>query len=487
MPIMSKTLNPSLSSRKFITAAFVLSYLHWIFLFFTIRMEMIHDALGWEMMANLLYKKGWVDYLTTGPHREPFYPLVISFSMRIADFIGIPYQTVQTVIQVIILLTTQWLVYRLLTRLKVHHITTALAVLYIGFSPILVNSTFTLYCEIMTCPFVLGVVLLGVHSWRALSNDGGYKKVILPGVLLSIIFLILTFTRAVFLCVFPLYLIPFAFLTVVSFFKKRKKTFLKSVLFLLVAVTLYQIPVTSYKFANKKYNGQFTFTDRGPWALYGNTVRRLEKMYPKRVLAGLANATGVGTCRFFFGKEECAFWGGIQSDHYGLLKVNELKQAGLSLNEINSELISLSMKKILKNPLQYTFFMGLESFKMFFWESTRVGFVIQPDWRKRLFGFTPFKNSLRGFTALLAIFAFISLIKTLTEDRKKILRPASVALERENYRIRCFILLLTSCVIFMYSFFLAFTRYVIPIAPLYIIMIALFLDKSIFKTTSCNS
>ena len=335
-------LNSFFASRKLLIAAFVLSYVHWVYLFFAVRMEIILDALGWEFLANTIYKEGWTEFLVTGPHREPFYPFMISLSMRIADCISVSYQSIQTIVQVFILLFTQFMVYKLLARLKIRNFITALAVLYVGFSPVLVNSTFTLYCEIITCPFVLGAVFVSARSWKTLTGDEKYKDIFLLGMSLSVLFLILAFTRAVFLCVFPILLSPFIVLAIVSLFKKRKEMFCKSSVFLLTSVLFFYLPVMSYKSANKKYNGQYAFTTRGSWALYGNTARRMDIMYPKRILAGIATATGKGTCHYFFGEYECEFWEPLLSDYFGKLKEEQLRGEGLSPDEINSALVHLS-------------------------------------------------------------------------------------------------------------------------------------------------
>src|SRR3989338_8297690 len=75
--------------------AFVVSFVYWGYLLFASKMVIVYDAMAFERLGKMIYQSGLVEYFRTGPHNEPFFPLLIAFSMRVADFSSIPYQTIQ--------------------------------------------------------------------------------------------------------------------------------------------------------------------------------------------------------------------------------------------------------------------------------------------------------------------------------------------------------------------------------------------------------
>ena len=155
--------------------AFGLCFIYWIYLLFTSRMTIVYDAAVYEQLGAMLYHSGWIEFFKTGPHNEPVYPLLIAFSMRIADSFLIPYLTVQTCFQILILFSTQLLTLFILKRLQMSRGVKALTILYMGISPALVNATFSLFSEIATYPFILGIIIAGVKGWESILSNN-YKK-----------------------------------------------------------------------------------------------------------------------------------------------------------------------------------------------------------------------------------------------------------------------------------------------------------------------
>ncbi len=60
---------------------------------------------------------------------------------------------------------------------------------------------------------------------------------------------------------------------------------MNSIAFIFILFSVTNSYVYMYKSLNKKYNGVFTYTNRGSWMLYANTFKHIDEMYPKRFLA----------------------------------------------------------------------------------------------------------------------------------------------------------------------------------------------------------
>ena len=244
--------------------SFVACLTYWIYLIFTTRMEVGCDAASYERLGTMLYKNGWVQYFKTGPNREPLYPLIISFSMNLADSLGIFYQIILRFIQVAVLFLTQWLVYRILKKLRIRKVITITTILYIGFSPAIVNTAFSLYSEIAAYPFILGIILAAARSWQKIQQ-GQPKDSLLLGAIIGILFLLITSVKSVYAYIFFLFLSPYVALAISSFIRKRTKILLNAFLFLLTASIVFNSLIALYKSTNQKYNGVYGLTDRGSW------------------------------------------------------------------------------------------------------------------------------------------------------------------------------------------------------------------------------
>jgi hypothetical protein len=136
------------------------SLVYWSYLAIVCQTIVVHDSVAFESMAKILYKDGWLEFFRTGPHREPFYLVLIAFSMRVGDLVSLHYFEILKIIQVIFLFITQFLTYKLLQKLKIHEWIMIAGLIYLAISPSMVNTAFNLYSEIIVYPFVLGIILL---------------------------------------------------------------------------------------------------------------------------------------------------------------------------------------------------------------------------------------------------------------------------------------------------------------------------------------
>lgn len=464
---------PSAQSSLGVIAAFIFCGMYWLYLIFMAQMVIVNDAIGYEQLGKLLAEDGWREYFRTGPHREPLYPWMVSVAMRLEDCFSVSYQTIQKILQILILLLTQILTIVILKKLKVASGLVSLIVLYGGFSPALVNTAFSLYSEISTFPLILSIVLLSHQSWKSLQGLRNRRGVVLLAGGVGIFLTLMTFVKGIFEAVVPFLLLPYFIFAIRCVIKKEKYLFRQVFLFLMVVSVTFYGPITFYKFANKRYNGVFTLTDRGPWALYGNTARRLEPLTAKQWLVALSYASSKELCRELFTEEECLFWSPALSDFLAHQKLAELRKTDLSPDGINGALIKLSLEKIFTRPGPYLLLTGLEAFKMFFWESTKMEIVAYPDWLERLYHFKPFSYGTSFFMAWLTFLALLHLIKFLWSQQKTFLGAPGIL--QESKILLSWILLLIVLFTGAHSFFHILPRYILPLAPLYLIAIAFFL------------
>ncbi len=457
-----------------ICLAFILPLFYWTYLAAHSSMIMRYDATEYESLAKMIDQKGWEEYLRTGPHREPLYPGIISIAMRLADFLGTPYQTIQKFIQILFLLITQFLTCKLLTKLKIHPTLSAFILLYLGFSPAIVNSAFSLYSEIITYPLILGIVLLNVQAWKYIHSPHS-AGVALLALSLGILFILIASVKAIFELILPLSMLGYYLLAVHSCIRGHKKILIHTILFLTIIFSTFHTWIFYYKSINLKYNGHFITIDRGPWAIYGNAERRTQKLKVKDYLAALTYVAGENVCKNIFGDSAWVFWSFRSSDDFGQAKRDELINSGTPRSEIDSKLISLTARKIFEHPGQYGILMAIESLKMFFWESTKIGYVEYPLWMQHLFDTTIFKNGLRLLVFLGSFLSCCCLIQYIASNR-------SGLFEKEtsdgtlNLFFLIFILLLSY--IGIHSFFFILPRYALPIAPLFLVVIAFSIQKT---------
>ena len=458
---------------KALFAVFSVCWVYWLYLIFASQMSVKFDAADYEFIGSLIYEKGWIEFFKTGPHREPLYPLVIAISMKIADCLSISYYTVQKVIQVLILFVTQLLALGLLRRLKIRESIQWIILLYIGFSPAIVNSTFSLFAEIITYPFVLLIVLLSVLSWRAVfCEDLG--RVAQLAVLTAVVFILATFGKGVFQYIFWAYLCLFGGLFSYSLIKRDSRLLKNSVIYVLLAFMIFSAPIDLFKSANQTYNGNYVLTNRFADLLFGNAVKRTKALPPRMILAHIASVPGAGVCRLFFTEEECAYCEFQKADYYRSTLLGEVKQ-GTPPGKITSETISLAVEKAFARPVQYVLLMAVESLRMPFWESAHLGNVIYPIWLQGVYDLVFLKNTLRLFMSLATYVSLFYLLMFVMKNRRQLLDFKSV--DSERVQICFFILFLVFVYTALHSLFSIVTRYALPISFLYLLSIAFFIES----------
>jgi len=468
---------------KALFTVFLVCWAYWLYLIFASQMSIKFDAADYEFIGSIIHQKGWIEFFKTGPHREPLYPLAIAVSMKIADSLSISHYTVQKVIQVLILFATQLLALGLLRRLKIRESVQWVTLLYMGFSPAIVNSTFSLFGEIITYPFVLIIVLLSVLSWRAVFIER-LGRVVQLAVLTAGIFILATFGKGVFQYIFWAYLSLFGGLFLYGLVKRDIILLKHAAIYILLAFMIFSIPIGMFKSANKKYNSNYAFTNRFADLLFGNAVKRTKELPPKMILAHIASIPGAGVCRLFFTGEECLYCEFQTADYYRGTLLGELK-TGIPPEKITGETISFAIKKAAERPFQYLLLSTIESLRMPFWESAHLGNVVYPVWLQRIYDWGVFKNSLRLLMSLATYLSLFFLLVFLIKNRRQLVDFKSANSER--VQIGFFVFFLVFVYTALHSLFSIVTRYALPISFLYLLGIAFFVEQRIFhkREPSC--
>jgi len=477
---MFKFLEKETIYKRAVLGVFLICLAYWGYLIFSSSMQISWDAIGYEKLGLIIYEKGWKEFFITGPHREPLYPFVISLSMGIADYFSVSYQLIQKIIQVVFLFVTQILTLLVLNKLRIKNAVKLLVLLYFGFSPAIVNSALALYSEIIVFPFVPAAVLLGVVSWQTIQARS-FKNIVILSLGTSCIFILATFGKAIFQHVFTLFLIPYFCISISSIRKKNKVVLLNSAIYILIAFLVFNSSVVWYKSMNKKFNNKLEFTNRYVDGLFGCVAKRAEKLTSRKFFMYLASIPGEGVCRSFFSDKECRDGEYHRVDYHSRETLATLLK-NTPKEEVKSKTIALTFKKAMQNPFQQILLIGFEMLKMPFWESTQIGYVFYPSWLENLFNFRLFKDGLRLIIAILTYCSIISLAIGILKKRNVLIIPGSS--EAEIVITILFIFLIIVSYTGLYSLFLVITRYILPIAPLYIISIAYFFNNRVNKGKS---
>ncbi len=454
-------------------------FVYWLYLAFVTQPILVQDAKGYQDLGAMIYEKGWKNYFITGPNREPIYPGLIALAMQWAGQGS--YQTVLKLLQVFLLLVSLVLTFVILSECKISSKIKTLAILCLGISPAFVNSALSVYSEIATYVPILGIILVSMKAWPCLQEKSVYPC-FGYGAVLGLFFTMITLVKGIYEIIFPLFLIVFIVLGCRAGFAKNKCVFRNVVIFLLATVMVFGFFIGGYKALNKKYNGTFVLTDRGAWALYGNTARRQELLTPRSFWAGIAyNLFEEDDCAALLDRQSCHFWDVATSDDFASEKNYEVIK-NFAPEEYSREFSKLILNKILSNPLQYVILTGFDWIHMFFWESTRIGFVAYPDWLDRILDNVIFAKSLRFIVGFLSLGATIlsGFYFWRYKDRLWHLEK-----QQNSFLVALFFLIyLIFCHVTLYSLFATVPRFALPIAPLFVLVIAftaqiLFYGKSV--------
>ncbi len=432
------------------------------------------DALGFESLGKVLYEKGWIDFFVHGPQREPLYPFLISWSMRIAGLMNIPYQKVQMVLQFSILFITQIFVLIILGRLGVSRVLRTAVGLYITISPALTNSALSLYSEVLTYPLILGIVASAVYAWRCLGGKS-IIRIVGAGVITSFFFISLIFAKVAYYYSFFIFHIPFLLLALVSLVvKQKRKVFWNVVFYFSLTIGLVHFFVISYKLINHRFNGYFEFTDRGAGHFWTGAAERTEPHTGSALLAHLAAVPGEGICKRFFSEDECRKVSFFGSDDLRVAATSNLL-SGLPSSIHSRVLMSNGFELISRRPFQYALLYSIEGLRSFFWETSRLGFVDYPGWLGVVYRNNIFNDTLRVVISTLTIFSFfylvIQLIKKFMIGDNFYRSPN----DRDVFSFFTIIMIISHTAI--YALANIVTRYCLHIAPLFLICIALTFDS----------
>lgn len=454
---------PSLIISVMLLTLFFLSYLA-----LTSQTIIFHDSLSYQSIAEMFVKNKWLEYFITGPSREPLYSILVSLSMRLAQWQSVNYLSIQIILQMIILLISQYLTYRLLKKLQISDKICAVILAYMGVSPAMVSSGLILFSEILTYPIILWLILAVSKSWLQLKTCSR-TQTILNALNFSIPALLIILIKGSFELIIPCILLPFFFLLLKALKEKNKLTARNAFIFLVAVTAMWYLPVAAYKFTNKHFNGLYVFTNRGSDALYGNTSRRMLPLSSQRLQSALAYMVGPDACSDLF-KQNCVAWSHLPSDLIGQDKIHTLIKQGLSKSQINKTLIKETTPIALKNPFQYVFLSIIEGSKVLFWEAPEIAYVIYPDAIDKIYNASWFKYSLRCLVAFLSAGVLILGMLSIWRNKSKILNSNNIS--DEKYIYHCFICLLILTFTVIHSIFFILPRYALPIAPLFLTLIA---------------
>ncbi len=336
----------------------LLCLFYWIYLFFNTRMEIIHDASVFDRLGRDLYEHGWVNYMVHyGTSREPFYPALIAFACKIAHFSSINYLDIQKIIQILYMLLTQGLMIILMRGIKIHDYIIAGVILYFGISPAMINAVFSLYYEIATYPFVLGIILLSVHIQQNFEKISP-TTLILNTLMLAFFSIVLIFTKFPFYYILMIFYLPFYWTAVTALIKKNRPLLLKSGFVMLTLLVSINLSIFAYKKINQTYNGHFEFTDRGFWMVYASTYKRAECNSLRSFLVFLSTIPGDGICRSAFTPSECEYWSHIADSGIGSKKSEDYSKKGLTAEQIEPAYLQDAVHNVVKSPLARKCFSG---------------------------------------------------------------------------------------------------------------------------------
>jgi len=458
------------------TSLFFLCAVYWIYLIKSSAMQISCDAIGFELAGKNLYEKGWVHFFVNGPQREPIYPFLISLSMRFANFIHMNYQTIQATLQMLILFIAQIFTLVILKRLGVHRILGILVGLYIGISPAIINSTLSLFSEVVTYPLVLGVVVSAVYAWKCI-REKTLKHISIAGLITSSFFVSLIFAKVAYYYAFFIFHASFLLLLMVSDKNQMKMIFRKTVFYIFISATFMHFLVVPYKLLNLKYNGNYEFTDRGARHFWICAYARTQPHSARALLARLAAVPGDNVCRKFFSASECLDVSFLGSDH--LRDIDYVKLMDGNPAFVRNELfMSAAFELVSQKPVQYTVLYVIEGLRTFFWETSRLGFVSYASWLQALYDSEFFNSMLRLIISVLSIVAFILIVFQMV----KIFLSGLGINPPIDQRIlfSYFLIAMVVSHIAIYALTNIVTRYSLHVAPLFLISIALTSDGILF-------
>ncbi|MBF0594990.1 MAG: hypothetical protein HQL22_08470 [Candidatus Omnitrophica bacterium] len=439
--------------------------IYWAYLTLTTQPVLVFDAVGYEYSGATLLHQGWRAYYQ-GLNREPLFPFLVSRAMALGEAFSSPYYPFLKGILFVFLAVTLAGIYRLARLLGASRKFAAAGAFYAGVSPAIVNSALWLWSEAAGLPWAVWGVFFFIKAWRS-AVDRCLRRTLLLTLLSIVCFGGLFLVKAASSVVILFYGAPLVIAGGVFLWRKdigRVTAFVSAaVIFLGIFVSL----VEGYKLFNFKMNGNYTVTTRVESALFGNTVRRLQPLTPARIAQAVLSVPRLGLCERYYGRA-CVFWGFPTSDAISGRANDFCEAQHFSPEESRKFLLNGSFDLMKQHPFQQAALSALEGTKMLFWEN-RVYFVRYPAWLARIYSHPGWVPGLCFIWALLSLAALIFAV----------IRWSAAWLLTAS-----FVFWFTAA----YSIFFIDIRYGLPIAPLFIAMVAaMFGGKGKTNTFGCIS
>ncbi len=222
------------------------------------------------------------------------------------------------------------------------------------------------------------------------------------------------------------------------------------------------VGVTVFKSFNKHYNGNYTITNRAPFMLYGNVARRIEPHHKDNLKAAIALILGEGVCRSVANDKDCRYWQFMTADGLGTDRLIALNTTISAQQDIDAQLIRETKDMVIEHPLPVVFFGIVEGLKMFFWESTQIGFVVYPAWLTHIYENNIFKSCIRLIISVITGIVVIGF---------------TVWSIRSKQSDKLLLVLMAWVFIFLLTWITVLPRYVFPIVPVYFLMAACWLNQ----------
>lgn len=438
------------------------------------------DALGYDSLGQMITQGKFIEHLSNGPTREPLYLFFVAMNIAVANFLNLPYLELILVTQGLLLLIAQLILDRIFIRIKLMDGIAALLLAYVVISPTLLRSSLIVYSEIITYPFILLACLTCVNVWQALSKEEAFVKIYkIQAVFLGACFLPLVFIKSIFEMIVPVCII-FIGMGLYVRFKSHTTVLSKIIVFLVFALGTFLLPVHAYKMFNKVLHGNYTFTDRGSWALYGTTARRV---LPTSADENLAQKFYVlpdkSICEARVSKQACDHWFYTLSDKLGYEKYAELKKQGLSSQHIDNALMKASSELMIQHPFKMINGMFWEGAKLLFWEYPSWGMVVLPR-EIRAFYEQPLLGVifLYGINAMSVLLFFVSLGYALLRMRHFVVGHDNALI----FLMMTLVIIVTYIV--LHSLFFLNERNALPIVPLFLVLYGSILQCLFGKKTA---
>ncbi|HLF18692.1 MAG TPA: hypothetical protein VI749_07360 [Candidatus Omnitrophota bacterium] len=460
-----------------IISVFVICFAVWFYLFYVTQPVVVYDSISYESTGKMIYEQGWIAFLKAGLYREYGYAFLVSIAMRLADYLHVSYLTVVKFIQLLFLFSAQLLSYYVMRRLRIHPLITAWALLYIGLSPGLLFSTMILYYEAGMYPFVLLLLIGAAHAWLALIKEN--KNIVIPTIVLAVALFCCASIKAIFEPLSYFMLLPFLALILKAIIAKRKAVYKKGIVFLIVFAIFFYLPITAYKLVNKYYNNEYTLTDRSGRIFLGSTLVRVQDFEIKQLKSLIVFTFMLNHCATFADPNECGLWDWRYGDKLALSYMEEYAHKhNLPLPLTQRQLTNAAFQEILNQPLRYALVTIIHSFKIFYWEYF-FGFAAYPDWMDRTFLVGRLGLTISLTSAFLAFLGFSHLCWWVWHNRRRLV-DNSAPMEMRTVMVYILFLILVGFGI-LSSLLWILDRYILPVASLYIISIAFFLDQTLIR------